>query len=157
MRKFLLLALVAAIGLFFTGCGKELNDDNFVDYWVDIFNVESVDDAEKIADEYGWSGEDLDAYFEELMEDEERGDAVIEAIEEKDEDAAWALELTLYPDRAFADFGDLGDLMEGLGDLGLEGLEEGLEDLGEELEGALGELGEALEEAGETLTEETTE
>lgn len=154
MRKFLLLALVAAIGLFFTGCGKELNDDNFVDYWVDIFNVESVDDAEKIADDYGWSGEDLDAYFDELMEDEERADKVIEAIEEKDEDAAWALEMTLFPDRAFADF---GDLMEGLDDFGLEGLDEGLEELGEELEGALGEMEEALEEVGESLTEETTE
>ncbi len=154
MRKFLLLALVAAIGLFFTGCGKELNDDNFVDYWVDLFNVENVDDAEKIADDYGWSGEDLDKYFEELMEDEERADKVIEAIEEKDEDAAWALEMTLFPDRAFADF---GDLMEGLDDFGLEGLDEGLEELGEELGEALGELEETFEDLGETVTEETTE
>ncbi|MCK4595073.1 hypothetical protein KAU45_11265 [bacterium] len=149
MRKFLLLALVAAIGLFFTGCGKELNDDNFVDYWVDIFNVESVEDAEKIADDYGWSGEDLDKYFDELMEDEERADAVIEAIEEKDEDAAFALEMTLFPERAFADFGDLMD------DFDLE-LEEDLEELSEELEGAVGELEEALEDL-EPVTEETTE
>ncbi len=149
MRKFLLLALVAAIGLFFTGCGKELNDDNFVDYWVDIFNVESVEDAEKIADDYGWSGEDLDKYFDELMEDEERADAVIEAIEEKDEDASFALEMTLFPERAFADFGDLMD------DFDLE-LEEDLEELSEELEGAVGELEEALEDL-EPVTEETTE
>ena len=152
MRKFLLLTLVLAVGLFFTGCGKELNDENFAEFWLEAFKVENEADAQKLADDYGWTDEDMDKYFDELMADEPRADKLIDSIAEKNEDAAFALELTLFPDRAFGDFMDsLGDL----GDLGGE-----LEGLGEELEGAMGEVGEALEGMGEELeaeleTEET--
>jgi len=152
MRKFLLLTLVLAVGLFFTGCGKELNDENFAEFWLEAFKVENEEDAQKLADDYGWTDEDMDKYFDELMADEPRADKLIDSIAEKNEDAAFALELTLFPDRAFGDFMDsMGDL----GDLGGE-----LEGLGEELEGAMGEVGEALEGMGEELeaeleTEET--
>jgi hypothetical protein len=140
MRKFLLLTIVLAVGLFFTGCGKELNDENFAEFWLEAFKVETEEDAQKLADDYGWTDEDMDKYFEELMADEARADKLIDSIAEKNEDAAFALELTLFPDRAFGDFMDeLGDL----GDLGGE-----LEGLGDELEGAMGEVGEALEEMG---------
>ncbi|MCX7021915.1 MAG: hypothetical protein NTW26_06545 [bacterium] len=124
MRKFLLLTVVIAVGLFFTGCGKELNDENFATFWLDAFKVENEADAQKLADDYGWTDEDMNKYFEELKADETRAGKLIDSIAEKNEDAAFALELTLFPDRAF------GGLMEGLGDLG---------DLGTELQGALGE------------------
>ena len=133
MRKILLLTFVLAVGLLFAGCGKELNDENFAAYWLDAFKVETEEDAQKLADDYGWTAEDMDKYFEELKADEARADKLIDSVAEKNEDAAFALELTLFPDRAF------GSLMEGLEGLGGE-----LEGLGTELEGAMGELGEAL-------------
>ncbi|HUT99192.1 MAG TPA: hypothetical protein VM054_08965 [bacterium] len=147
MRKFLLLTFVVAVGLFFTGCGKELNDENFAAFWLDAFKVENEADAQKLADDYGWTDEDMDKYFEELKADEARADKLIASISEKNEDAGFALELTLFPDRAF------GSLMEGLGDLGDLGTE--LEGLGTELEGAMGEVGEALEDVGKEVETET--
>lgn len=148
MRKILLLTVVLAIGLFFTGCGKELNDENFAAFWLEAFKVETEADAQKLADDYGWTDEDMDKYFEELKADEPRADKLIESITEKNEDAGFALELTLFPDRAF------GNLMEGLGDLGDLGTE--LEDLGTELESTMGEVGTAIEDVGkEVETEET--
>jgi len=148
MRKILLLTVVLAVGLFFTGCGKELNDENFAAFWLEAFKVETEADAQKLADDYGWTDEDMDKYFEELKADEPRADKLIESITEKNEDAGFALELTLFPDRAF------GNLMEGLGDLGDLGTE--LEDLGTELESTMGEVGTAIEDVGkEVETEET--
>jgi len=140
MRKFLLLALVAAVGLFFTGCGKELNDENFAAYWLEVFKVENEADAQKLLDDYGWTAEDMDKYFEELKGDQERADKLIDSISAKDAVAASTLELTLFPDRA----------LESLG-----GLLGGLEDLGTELQGAVGEVGEALEGATTDVTAET--
>jgi len=146
MRKLLLLTFVIAVGLFFTGCGKELNDENFAAFWLEAVEVESEADAQKLADDYGWTDEQMEKYFEELKADEERADKLIDSVAEKNEEAAFALEMTLFPERAFGAF---GDFMEGL-----EGLGEDLEGLGEELEGALGELGEAVEGATPEVAEE---
>jgi hypothetical protein len=142
MRKFLLLTFVLAVGLFFTGCGKELNDENFAEYWLEAFKVENEADAQKLADDYGWTAEDLNKYFEELKGDEERADKLIDSISEKNEDAGFALELTLFPDRAFEGLmDDLGGALEGLGT---------------ELEGTMGEVGEALEDIGADVEAEET-
>jgi hypothetical protein len=134
MRKILLLTVVLAVGLFFTGCGKELNDENFAAYWLEAFKVENEADAQKLADDYGWTADDLNKYFEELKADEARADKVISSISETNKDAAFALELTLFPDRA----------LQGLGDIGAA-----LTDLGTDLETAPGELGETTEPAGD--------
>jgi hypothetical protein len=147
MRKILLLTVVLAVGLFFTGCGKELNDENFAAFWLEAFKVETEADAQKLADDYGWTDEDMDKYFEELKADEPRADKLIASINEKTEDAGFALELTLFPDRAF------GNLMEGLGDLGTD-LGTELEGLGTELQGALGEVGTSIEDVGKEVTAE---
>jgi len=103
---------------------KVLNDENFAAFWLEAFKVETEADAQKLADDYGWTDEELEKYFDELKGNERRADKLIDAVAEKNEDAAFALEMTLFPDRAF------GAFMEGLEGLGGE-----LEGLGEELEG----------------------
>jgi len=97
--------------------GRLLNDENFAAYWLEVFKVENEADAQKLADDYGWTAEDMDKYFEELKADEARADKLIDSISAKDAVAASTLELTLFPDRAFE---GLGDLLGGLGELGTE-------------------------------------
>jgi hypothetical protein len=140
MKKFLLLAFVAAVGLSLIGCGKELNDENFATYWLEAFKVENEADAQKLADDYGWTADDMNKYFEELKADQPRADKLIESINAKNQDAGFALELTLFPDRAFQGLGDLGAALEGLGT---------------DLQGAMSDVGEALTDVGKDVTAET--
>jgi hypothetical protein len=95
MRNVLLIAVLTALLVGFTGCGKELNDGNFVNFWLELVKVDSQEEADKILDDYGWTDEEFETYFNELMADEERVDKLIVSIAEKNEDAAFAL-LTVF-------------------------------------------------------------
>ena len=139
MRKTLMFVLAAVLGLMLTGCGKELNDENFVAYWLDSYDVTNEEEAQKVADEYGWSGEELDDYFVELEDDEERAEKVIDMVAEKDEAASFALAMVLGFGDAMEGFGEefasgMEELGEGLGDLfggmmeGMEGMAEGIDE-----------------------------
>ncbi len=133
MRKSLPFVLLAALALLIAGCGKELNDENFVDYWIASVNAGTEEDAAAIADEYGWTTEEVDAYLEELGDDEDRAEKVIEDVEAKDEAAAFALAMALGFDSIFGDLSDLealGDL-EGFGEEFAEGMEAFGEGMGE--------------------------
>ncbi len=101
MRKLLFLAVFTALLLVFTGCGKELNDESFVDFWVEYTAAEGDVAQEKVMDSYGWTEEDLDAYIEGLTEDEERVGKIYEAMMEKDEEAAFAFTFLVVPEDAF--------------------------------------------------------
>jgi len=95
MKKLSIAVVVITGALLFTGCSRELNDENFVDFWLEAYKGE--EDVQKLRDDYGWTAEDMSNYFEELKGDEERADKLIEAVAEKDEDAAFALGRAFYP------------------------------------------------------------
>jgi len=97
-----ILAVLLLLGL--SGCTKELNDENFADFWVDVGKqmrsgeIKNMGDIIKLADDdYGWAEEDMNNYCYELMDDEERADNVIKAVVEKDEDIAFVLGQVLFP------------------------------------------------------------
>ncbi len=151
MRKFLALTLIVAFGLIITGCGKELNDENFVEFWIKSYNIENEEEAQKVADEYGWSQEDMDNYYDELADDPDRAEKVVDMVAEKDEDAAFVLAMSLGLGGAMAEFEDLEafgeefsagmeELGQGLGDL-FGGMVEGMEGMAEGIDESLAGLG----------------
>jgi hypothetical protein len=79
----------------------KLNDVNFVEFWLKSFEVETEREAKMLAEDYGWTDEDLNNYFEELEANKTRADTLIKSVTDKNEDAGFALELTLFPDQAF--------------------------------------------------------
>ncbi|MCK4594236.1 hypothetical protein KAU45_07025 [bacterium] len=101
MRKFLFLAVLTAFLISLVGCGKELNDENFVDFWIEYMAAEDDEAEEKVMDSYGWTEDELDAYIEGLAEDEERVEKIYEALMEKDEEAAFAFTFLVVPEDAF--------------------------------------------------------
>jgi|GEM_PF-4786699 len=119
MRNVLLIAVLTAFVLGFSGCGKELNDESFADFWVEYSAAADDTAQEKVMDSYGWSEEDLDAYVEDLSTDEERVQNLYEALKAKDENAALAFTFLIVPDEVLdgADMGDLGTIpyVEGTG------------------------------------------
>jgi len=99
MKRILPSVLAVLFLLGFSGCGKVLNDENFVDFWVETYDKD-YKYTEELAEDYGWSHVDRVRYLEELKGDDERATFVYEAVAEKNEDAAYLLEFELFPDRA---------------------------------------------------------
>ncbi|MCX7021917.1 MAG: hypothetical protein NTW26_06555 [bacterium] len=100
MRKVLLIAVLTAFLAGFSGCGKELNDENFAGFWVEY--SAAADDAaqQKVMESYGWTEGDLDAYVKELTADEGRVQKLYEALKAKDENAALSFTFLIVPDAA---------------------------------------------------------
>ncbi|HUT99190.1 MAG TPA: hypothetical protein VM054_08955 [bacterium] len=110
MRNVLLIAALTAFLVGFTGCGKELNDENFADFWVEYSAAADDTAQEKVMDSYGWKEDDLDAYVKELTADEERVQKLYDALKAKDENAALAFTFLIVPGEVLdgAIPGDLG-------------------------------------------------
>jgi hypothetical protein len=98
MRNVLLIAVLTAFMLGFSGCGKELNDESFAEFWVEYSAAEDDAAQEKVMDSYGWSEQDLDAYVADLSADKERVQNLYEALKAKDENAALAFTFLIVPD-----------------------------------------------------------
>jgi hypothetical protein len=111
MRNLLLIAVLAAFLIGFTGCGKELNDENFADFWVEYSAAADDTAQEKVMDSYGWTEEDLDAYVKELTADEGRVQKLYEVLKAKDENAALAFTFLIVPE------GGTGPTPEDLGNI----------------------------------------
>jgi hypothetical protein len=111
MRNVLLIAVLTAFLVGFSGCGKELNDENFADFWIEYSAAADDTAQEKVMDSYGWTEEDLDAYVKELTTDEGRVQKLYEALKAKDENAALAFTFLIVPDEA------LGTTPEDLGNI----------------------------------------
>jgi hypothetical protein len=101
MKRILPSVLAVLFLLGFSGCGKELNDENFADFWVEYSAAKGDAAQEKVMDSYGWTKEQMDIYFEELKGNEERADRLIDTIAEENEQSASTLEYTLFPDRMY--------------------------------------------------------
>jgi hypothetical protein len=117
MRNSLIIAALTALLLGLTGCGKELNDETFVDFWLEYTGAESDTAEEEVMDSYGWTEDELDAYVEELSADEGRVQKMYEVLMEKDEEAALAFTFLVVPQDEFNEM-VLGGLEEALGELG---------------------------------------
>jgi hypothetical protein len=110
MKKHLILLLTATLFLVLGGCDKELNDENFADFWLEADSLWG-DDAvtivglrlkvlntvgetanamarEKILESYGWSDYELNAYLKSLIKDQERVGELYNLLETKDKQAA---------------------------------------------------------------------
>jgi hypothetical protein len=111
MRNVLLIAVLAAFLVGFTGCGKELNDESFADFWVEYSAAADDTAQEKVMDSYGWTEEDLDAYIKDLTADETRVQNLYEALKAKDENAALAFTFLIVPE------GGMGPTPEDLGNV----------------------------------------
>jgi hypothetical protein len=112
MRNVLLIAVLTAFLVGFTGCGKELNDENFADFWIEYSAAADDTAQEKVMDSYGWTEEDLDAYVKELTADEGRVQKLYEALKAKDEKAALDFTFLIVPEGVLDDatLGDLGNI-----------------------------------------------
>lgn len=105
MRIILTLCLLLGLGLaaVLTGCEKEeeapeareFTDENFAQYWVDYYNSDSWEEVEALQIDYGWTDEELTAFYAELENDAERAAKVIELVREKDPDSLDSLKIII--------------------------------------------------------------
>ncbi|MCK4595072.1 hypothetical protein KAU45_11260 [bacterium] len=93
MRKLLLVLVTAALVLTFVGCGgAKIEDDKFVEVWLDTYDEMDDDEAYAAAlKEYDLTPDDIDGFVKDMLEDEERSEKITTDITTKDLGAGLAL------------------------------------------------------------------
>ncbi len=86
MRKLLLVLVTAALVLTFIGCGgAKIEDDKFVEVWLDTYDDMGDDEVYAAAlKEYDLTSDDVDSFILDMLEDEERSENITKEITEKD-------------------------------------------------------------------------
>ncbi len=86
MRKLLLVLITAVLVVTFVGCGgTKIEDDKFVEVWLDTYDEMGDDEVYAAAlEEYDLTPDDIDDFVKDMLQDEERSEKVTEDITTKD-------------------------------------------------------------------------
>ncbi|MCX7022222.1 MAG: hypothetical protein NTW26_08150 [bacterium] len=94
MKRILVVFLAVLFLLCVSGCSKELNDENFVAFFLELGTKDDPGaDFDKVLDSYGWSAEDFETYVNKLIMDEGRVNRIRGILLEENMTTALAFQL----------------------------------------------------------------